>query len=142
MKLLLIFAVILFTGVVRSSNDLSHGPVDCAMGSSSCESCHAAYPFCYWCDGKCRQYFGKNFAKLECRGKVMYETCEDNEQTGPDVEEILSMMGSLKKEHKSKPDFTHIGKIVSFGKNARFMITTMTCLGEPWGVVLGSRLAQ
>jgi len=108
MKLLLIFAVILFTGVVKSSDDLSHGPVDCAMGSSSCESCHAAYPFCYWCDGKCRQYFGKNFAKLECRGKVMYERCEDNEQMEPDVEEILSMMGSLKKEHKSKPDFSRI----------------------------------
>lgn len=110
MKNLNIFVVISFVTVVKSNENLSHDAVDCGMGSSSCESCRAAYPFCYWCDGKCRQYFGKNIAKIECRGRVMYESCEENSQTEPNVDEMFNILAALKTEHNKGQRLTNIGK--------------------------------
>ena len=105
MRALIIFIIISLLTFVKSGEDISNGAVDCAMGSSSCESCRAAYPFCYWCNGQCRQYFGKNIAKIECRGRVMYESCENQNKVDPKLEEMLGIVSALKKEQNKRPLF-------------------------------------
>eukprot|EP00794_Sanderia_malayensis_P017516 gene17516-19266_t len=90
------------TGFVFSS---AHEAVDCSMRDSSCESCHAAYPFCYWCEGECRRYYGKKFAQIECKGDVMYERC-DNEMEVKRLGKMLQLLQSLKQTKASGSEFS------------------------------------
>lgn len=110
MKVLTAIHVILFVNRVISFKDMGHGAVDCSMGSSSCESCRAAYPFCYWCDGKCQRYYGKNIARIECPGRVMYENCEPESPSKSNVDEIARIVASLKKEQALESGYSHLGK--------------------------------
>ena len=110
MHIFIAFTVILSVNFVKTSQYASHGAVDCSMGSSSCESCHAAYPFCYWCNGECKRYFGKNIANIECRGKVMYERCEQTDKKEPNVEEMLKVISRLKKEQSKENEYSNVGK--------------------------------
>ncbi len=95
--MLSIFLFVIFSVNLASSAD--HGAVDCSMGSKSCNSCHAAYPFCYWCDGQCRKYYGKKIADIECTGEVMYESCP-REGEKERLEKMLKLLESLKQAHK------------------------------------------
>ena len=88
----------------------SHGPVDCSMGSSSCESCQAAYPFCYWCDGICQRYYGKEIAKIECKGIVMYGSCSGKLRERSRIEDMLKMLADMKKERSEEKQLRSFGK--------------------------------
>ncbi len=78
--------------------------VDCNMGSRSCESCHAGYPFCYWCEGQCQRYYGKSIAKIECAGEIIYESC-NRENEKERLGKMLQLLESLKQTHSSKTSY-------------------------------------
>ena len=84
---------------------VDHGPVDCSMGSRSCDSCHAAYPFCYWCDGQCRRYYGKKIAEIECPDQIMYESCTPKENSNARLDKMMQLLSSVKGKHSSSIPF-------------------------------------
>lgn len=115
---LFILGLILSSKIASAINTDSHGPVDCSMGSSSCESCQAAYPFCYWCDGICQRYYGKEIAKIECKGIVMYGTCSSKLKERSRIEDMLKILAATKKERADEKQFGGFGKMLFENKSS------------------------
>ena len=101
-----IIGMLLFIALLLSSMD-GLDPVegiDCSMGSSSCDSCHAAHPFCYWCDAnsegnQCLRYYDDNFAKLECPSGYRFQSCADSSQKAK-LDRMLKLLLELKKNRQ------------------------------------------
>ena len=112
MSNLFILGLVLVLKIASAIKTGSHGPVDCAMGSSSCESCQAAYPFCYWCDGTCQRYYGREIAKIKCKGEVMYQSCNSKLKEQSRIEDMLKLLAATKKERSEERQLGSFGKML------------------------------